>query len=166
MTAQAWIAGIVGVAAIVDDLSRRQISNWISGSAFAAGLVLQTVEGGWRGAGSALLGTLTGAAVFLIFYLLGGMGGGDIKLMAGFGAVLGVKRLLEAALWTAGCGGLLAFAVIAVRTVRDISRKRSSAGAVAAQDASPASEESRRADSIPYAPAIAAGVWLTLVATA
>ena len=61
MTAQAWIAGIVGVAAIVDDLSRRQISNWISGSAFAAGLVLQTIEGGWRGAGSALLGTITGA---------------------------------------------------------------------------------------------------------
>ena len=166
MTAQAWIAGIVGVAAIVDDLSRRQISNWISGSAFAAGLILQTIESGWRGAGSALLGTLTGAAVFLIFYLLGGMGGGDIKLMAGFGAVLGVKRLLEAALWTAGCGGLLAFAVIAVRTVRDISRKKSTVGAAPAQDANAASEASRRADSIPYAPAIAAGVWLTLVATA
>ncbi len=166
MTAQAWIAGIVGVAAIVDDLSRRQISNWISGSAFAAGLVLQTIEGGWRGAGSALLGTLTGAAVFLIFYLLGGMGGGDIKLMAGFGAVLGVKRLLEAALWTAGCGGLLALAVIAVRTVRDISRKRSAAGVVAPQETSAVAEATRRADSIPYAPAIAAGVWLTLVATA
>jgi prepilin peptidase CpaA len=166
VTAQAWIAGIVGVAAIVDDLSRRQISNWISGSAFAAGLVLQTVQSGWRGAGSALLGTLTGAAVFLIFYLLGGMGGGDVKLMAGFGAVLGVKRLLEAALWTAGCGGLLALAVITVRTVRDISSKRSTAGTVASDEASAVSEGSRRADSIPYAPAIAAGVWLTLVATA
>ena len=166
MTPQAWIAGIVGVAAIVDDLSRRQISNWISGSAFAAGLILQTVEGGWRGAGSALLGTLTGAAVFLIFYLLGGMGGGDIKLMAGFGAVLGVKRLLEAALWTAGCGGLLALAVIGVRTVRDISRKRSAAGAVPPQGANVVSQDSKQADSIPYAPAIAAGVWLTLVATA
>src|SRR2546421_7450001 len=37
---------------------------------------LQSVQNGWRGAGSALLGTVTGAAVFLIFYLLGGMGGG------------------------------------------------------------------------------------------
>ena len=52
-------------------------------------LVLQTVQHGWRGAGSALLGTLAGASVFLIFYLLGGMGGGDVKLMAGFGALLG-----------------------------------------------------------------------------
>jgi prepilin peptidase CpaA len=162
VTAQAWIAAIVGVAAIADDLSRRQISNWISGSAFVAGLVLQTIEGGWHGAGLAVLGTLTGAGVFLIFYLLGGMGGGDIKLMAGFGAVLGVKRLLEAALWTAGCGGLLALAVIGFRTIRELSRKKrttDSAGVAVAQD-------ERRADSIPYAPAIAAGVWLTLVATA
>jgi prepilin peptidase CpaA len=161
VSAQAWIAAIVGVAAIADDLSRRQISNWISGSAFVAGLVLQTVEGGWRGAGSAVLGTLTGAGVFLIFYLLGGMGGGDIKLMAGFGAVLGVKRLLEAALWTAGCGGLLALAVISFRTILELSRKKTtdSAGVEVPQGA-------QRADSIPYAPAIAAGVWLTLVATA
>ena len=41
MTAQAWIAGLVGVAAIVDDLTRRQISNWIPACAFAGGLILQ-----------------------------------------------------------------------------------------------------------------------------
>ena len=162
MTAQAWISAIVGVAAIADDLSRRQISNWISGSAFVAGLVLETMQGGWRGAGSAVLGTIAGAGVFLIFYLLGGMGGGDIKLMAGFGAILGVKHLLQAALWTAGCGGLLAFVVLTFRTIRDYIKKK---GPVDAGQADrPAG--SMRADSIPYAPAIAAGVWLTLVATA
>ena len=129
MTAQAVIAGVVGVAAIVDDLTRRQISNWIPCSAFAAGLILQTVQHGWRGAGSALLGTAAGAGVFLIFYLLGGMGGGDVKLMAGFGAVLGVKQLLEAALWTAGCGGLMALAVIATRAIRDLWDEKSRARA-------------------------------------
>ena len=51
-----------------------------------------------------------GAVVFLIFYLLGGMGGGDVKLMAGFGAVLGVRQLLEAAretgrMWRSDGGG-------------------------------------------------------------
>ena len=89
MTAQGWIAGVVGIAAIADDVTRRRISNWIPLSAFIAGLVLHSVQNGWHGAGTALLGTLSGAGVFLIFYLLGGMGGGDIKLMAGFGAVLG-----------------------------------------------------------------------------
>jgi prepilin peptidase CpaA len=91
--------------------------------------------------------------VFLIFYILGGMGGGDIKLMAGFGAVLGPVRVLEASLWVAACGGLLAVAVIAYSTVRAFWRKRYSVGA--SKENSP--------ESIPYAPAIAAGVWLSLV---
>jgi prepilin peptidase CpaA len=162
VTAQVWIAGIVGVAAIVDDVARRKIANWIPCSAFAAGLILQTVQGGWRGAGAALAGTAAGAGVFLIFYLMGGMGGGDVKLMAGFGAVLGVRRLLEAALWTAGCGGLLAALVIVAGYVRQMWRSRSSAKG----EASPGGGESRlklKAESIPYAPAIAAGVWLSLV---
>jgi prepilin peptidase CpaA len=163
VTAQVWISGIVGVAAIVDDLTRRRISNWIPCSAFAAGLILQTSQGGWRGAGAALLGTATGAGVFLIFYLLGGMGGGDVKLMAGFGAVLGVSRLLEAALWTAGCGGLMAVLVISARYVRQIWRGEGSAQAKASEGESTGERRKLRADSIPYAPAIAAGVWLSLV---
>lgn len=163
MTAQVWIAGVVGVAAIIDDLSRRRISNWIPISAFAAGLALQSTQAGWRGAGSALLGTLAGAAVFLIFYLLGGMGGGDVKLMAGFGAVLGVKQLLEAALWTAGVGGLMAVLVIMAGSVREFWRSRRAAQTEGPEGAVSGSEKPRRADSIPYAPAIAAGVWLSLV---
>jgi prepilin peptidase CpaA len=157
LTPQVWISAIVGVAAIVDDVSRRQISNWIPASAFVAGVVLQTIQGGWRGTGAALLGTITGAAVFLIFYLMGGMGGGDVKLMAGFGAVLGWKQLLEAALWTAGCGGLMAAVVIAAGYVRQIWKKSSSV------EAGLDSRRNVRANSIPYAPAIAAGVWLSLV---
>jgi prepilin peptidase CpaA len=160
VTAQVWIAGVVGIAAIIDDVARRQISNWIPCSAFAAGLILQTSQGGWRGAGSALLGTVTGAAVFLIFYLLGGMGGGDVKLMAGFGAVLGVKQLLEAALWTAGCGGVMAVVVIAVSQLRQFwTGRRAQGTGVPATDPSVRT----RRESIPYAPAIAAGVWLSLV---
>ena len=171
MTPQVWISAIVGVAAIVDDLSRRRISNWIPASAFAAGLILQTVQGGWRGIGAALLGTLAGAAVFLIFYLMGGMGGGDVKLMAGFGAVLGWKQLLEAALWTAGCGGLMAAAVIAAGYVRQLWRKarpvqqlvEQPAEGVPAEGVPAAGSDPARKLSIPYAPAIAAGVWLSLV---
>lgn len=162
VTPQVWIAGIVGVAAIVDDVMRRKIANWIPASAFVAGLVLQIVQGGWRGAGAALLGSAAGAGVFLIFYLLGGMGGGDVKLMAGFGAVLGWRRLLEAALWTAGCGGVMAALVIAVSTVRQLVRGKRSDKTEGAQSGSD-SPRGLKADSIPYAPAIAAGVWLSLV---
>jgi prepilin peptidase CpaA len=164
VTAQALLAGGVGIAACVDDLRRRQISNWIPGSAFVSGLALQTVQHGWRGAGSALLGTLAGAGVFLIFYLLGGMGGGDVKLMAGFGALLGAKRLFEAALWTAGCGGVMALAVIATGLIRDFwVQSKWARGTAGSEPAAASEKQDQRRDSIPYAPAIAAGVWLSLV---
>ena len=159
MNVQTWIAVFIGIAAIVEDLARRRISNWIPLSAFGAGVLLQSSLHGWRGTGSALLGTIAGFSIFLIFYLLGGMGGGDVKLMAGFGALLGVKKLFEAALWTAGCGGVLAAVVIAASTLRGFWRSYHSASSRTGS-IPPAA---KAAESIPYAPAIAAGVWLSLV---
>ena len=163
MTAQAWIAGAVGIAAIVDDLTRRRISNWIPVCAFLSGMILQVTERGWHGGLSALLGTASGAGVFLIFYLLGGMGGGDVKLMAGFGAILGVPRLLVASLWTAGCGGLMAVLVIAASSLKRLWTARRSDQSLEGTQTGPDAPNNKSAESIPYAPAIAAGVWLSLV---
>ena len=115
MSVQIWIAILVGLAATADDLVRRRIANWIPAAALAGGFGWQIGQSGWMGALSALLGAVVGFAVFLIFYLMGGMGGGDVKLMAGFGALLGAGRLLEAALWTAGVGGILALSVVGVQ---------------------------------------------------
>jgi prepilin peptidase CpaA len=149
MSAQVWIAILVGVAAAADDLARRRIANWIPALALAGGLGWQIAQHGWWGGLYALGGAAAGFGVFLIFYLLGGMGGGDIKLMTGFGALLGAGRLLEAALWTAAIGGLLALGVLVFRGLRQRAGGASPAGA--------------SSDSIPYAPAIALGVWLSLV---
>ncbi len=115
---QVWIAIVVGLAAVIDDLARRHIANWIPAAALAGGFGWQIGHGGWQGALTALAGTAAGFAVFLIFYLLGGMGGGDVKLMAGFGALLGAGRLLEAALWTAGIGGIMALVVLGWKALR------------------------------------------------
>lgn len=151
MNAQVWIAILVGLAAVIDDLARRQIANWIPATALAGGVAWQVAQHGWRGVLYALAGAAAGFAVFLIFYLLGGMGGGDIKLMAGFGALLGAGRLLQAALWTAGVGGVIALGVVAFRSVRKALGKAKESG------------DEIRGESIPYAPAIALGVWLSLV---
>lgn len=139
------------VAAVVEDLSRRQISNWTSGGALLSGLILHLALKGWPGLWHSLLGAAIGFGVFLIFYLLGGMGGGDVKLMAGFGALLGDKRIMPAALMAAIMGGLMAAGYLGVKAVWKRLRPRPDAPA-------PPSRES-----IPYAPAIAAGVWLALI---
>ena len=161
MSAQVAIAILVGLAATADDLARRHISNWIPVAALAGGLGWQIGLHGWFGLLVALEGAAAGFAAFLIFYLLGGMGGGDIKLMAGFGALLGAARLAEAALWTAGIGGLLALGVLAWRAIRKWMGKPA-AKPVPVQPAGDPDQQPIP-DSIPYAPAIALGVWLALV---
>ena len=152
MTVQVCIALVIGLAASIDDLSRRRIANWIPLAALASGIAWQTAVGGWRGAIAAVLGAVAGFAVFLVFYVLGGMGGGDVKLMAGFGALIGIDHLLAAALWSAACGAFLAVGALGVRW---LSRRLSRTDALGAAPS----------DSIPYAPAIALGVWLSLLGT-
>jgi len=164
MNTQAWIAILVGVAAMIDDLSRRHIANWIPAAALAGGFGWQIGTAGWSGALTAALGTVAGFSVFLIFYLMGGMGGGDVKLMAGFGALLGPGRLFEAALWTAGIGGILAVCALVWKMGWKTLRQRiapNTAGGDVGTELTP--EEREQEASIPYAPAIALGVWLSLV---
>jgi prepilin peptidase CpaA len=159
MNAQVWIAILIGLAATINDLARREIANWIPVSALVAGTAWQMSQHGWRGGLIALGGAAAGFAVFLLFYLMGGMGGGDVKLMAGFGALLGAGRLLEAALWTAGVGGILAVLTIGFKSLRKALGHAPSPAELAGQTA----DEKQAADSIPYAPAITLGVWLSLV---
>ena len=143
MTAQVAMAVAVGLAASIEDLAFRRVSNWIPAAGLVCGLCWHTGVAGWRGVFTAAAGAAAGFGVFLIFYLLGGMGGGDVKLMAGLGSLLGAGRLVEAALWTAAAGGLMAVGFLAFRALR---RK-----------------PERDAESIPYAPAIAIGAWLSLI---
>ncbi len=143
------IAIMVGVAATAEDLYRRRISNTISVAALLLGLAVQTTLHGLRGAGDSLAGTVAGFLVFFIFFLLGGMGGGDIKLMAGFGAVVGWSQILMASLLTAIVGALFAMAFLLVRKLKR--NKQTDAAAKAAE-------------AIPYAPAITLGVLLSFAA--
>jgi prepilin peptidase CpaA len=136
MTAQAAIAIGIGVCAVVEDLARRRISNATTVAGLAGGLASGLILGGWRGLAMAAAGAGAGFAVFLIFHLKGGMGAGDLKLMAAFGALLGPKDVLIAAMLAAIAGALWAGAVLV---------RRPSAAA------------------IPYAPAIVAGAWLALL---
>ena len=146
MSARTLLILIVGVASVLEDLTRREISNWTSGGAVIAGLIVHFAQRGWTGAMHSLFGSLIGFCVFLIFYLLGGMGGGDVKLMAGFGALLGDAQIMAAALWVALSGGLMAAGYLAFRAVA----RRAGSG-------------EKTGDRIPYAPAIAVGAWLALV---
>ena len=149
---------LVGLAAMIEDLGWRRISNWTSGGAVVAGLIVHGTEKGWAGVWHSLLGTLIGFGVFLIFYLMGGMGGGDVKLMAGFGALLGDRQILAAALLAAASGGIMALGFLAIRAL--IRQVKVWFGMAARE---PVASGAKCSESIPYAPAITVGAWLALV---
>ncbi len=139
---------------MADDLWRRHIANWIPVAALAGGIGWQVGRDGMHGLMTALGGAVVGFCAFLVFYLMGGMGGGDIKLMAGFGALLGTGQILEAALWAAGIGGVLAISALGWQAIaKKLGRAKAAVTA----------EEKERNATIPYAPAITLGVWLALV---
>lgn len=98
----------VAAAAVASDLRSRRVPNALTFGAAAIALVMQGLNGGWPGVASAALGWLAGAALFFPFFALGGMGAGDVKLLAAFGAWLGPAGALWTGLIGALAGGLMA----------------------------------------------------------
>lgn len=94
--------------ATVTDLRSRRIPNWLTGPGFLAGLALHGLYGGVRGAGLALLAGLIAGGIFLAFCLAGGMGAGDVKLMAAVGALAGLQPLTGILIATALLGAVAA----------------------------------------------------------
>lgn len=135
MMAAGAIAIGLGVAAVMEDLRRRSVPNWLT-AAGAAGALARAAWSGWHGLAMAAAGAVVGFLVLLPFYGCGAMGGGDVKLMAAYGALLGPSGILLAAVFAAVFGGLWA------------------AGALLWNPRAPA---------IPYAPAIVLGAWISLL---
>ena len=101
-------ATVCAAAASVTDLRSRRIPNWLTGPAFLLGIALHLGLGGLRGAGVALLASLIAGSVFFVFFIAGGMGAGDVKLMAAVGALAGLHPLTGILIATALLGAVAA----------------------------------------------------------
>lgn len=87
-------AGVFTLIAAMTDLKFRKIPNKLTVPFCVAGLIFQTVMGGWLGMQDALLGFVVGFGVLFILFAVGGGGGGDVKLMGALGVWLGWKKTL------------------------------------------------------------------------
>src|SRR5262249_18644720 len=69
----------------------RRIPNLLSGFGIVAGIVLNTVYFGSAGLLPSLGGMLLTVGLLLAPFALGGLGGGDVKMMGAIGALLGPR---------------------------------------------------------------------------
>ncbi len=100
------------LVATVTDVKRQMIYNWNTYPGLLLGFVLRWWEGGPVGLEDAVKGFAICGGLMLVCFVLFGLGGGDLKLMAMMGTFLGFERGVEALLWTLVLGGILGGAVI------------------------------------------------------
>jgi prepilin peptidase CpaA len=92
----------------VYDVKSRRVPNFLTGPAILAGLMLHGLLEGWHGLlNSAGAGLICGG-IFLIFYLAGGMGAGDVKLITAMGCLLGTHYVAFLLAFTGIAGGIMA----------------------------------------------------------
>ena len=95
------------VGAAFDVVSRR-IPNAFTLPAMVFGLMLHLSLGGWGEMARAGAGGLLCGLIFLLFFLAGGMGGGDVKLIMAAGCTAGLSLIGPLMLLTALAGGVMA----------------------------------------------------------
>jgi len=106
----------VAVVAGIYDWKYRRIPNWLCLAGLIAGFASHCyfggVASGWAGGLAGLMVAAKGfglaALIYLVLYLLRGMGAGDVKLMAALGSIAGPMSWFLLFLATAMLGGVVA----------------------------------------------------------
>jgi prepilin peptidase CpaA len=159
------LASLCASTGAISDARSRRIPNLLTGSAIVFGLLLHLEMGGWRQMGMAALAGLAGGVVFFIFFVVGGMGAGDVKLMAAISVIAGFGHLEELFLAIAFTGGIFALVLAIARgrlkatlvNVASLMKHHARSGVLPHPDLNLGNPQSLR---LPYALPIAAGCWI------
>jgi len=151
----------------VTDVKSRRIPNVITIPAFFFGLLLHFFLGGWKQMLASLAAGLICGVIFLVFYIAGGMGAGDVKLITAVGAIAGLSHIAYILVLTAITGGVMAVVLALARgrlkqtlaNVGEIAAHHKQSGLQPHPDLNVKNVQTLR---LPYALAIAGGSVLTL----
>lgn len=98
------------IIAAVYDIRFQRVPNWLNFSTAAAGVACHTYLGGLNGFILSVEGMFLGIALLVLFFIMGGMGAGDVKLLGAGGAFLGPAGVFAAFLIAGLTGGVYAVA--------------------------------------------------------
>ncbi|QDU90109.1 Type IV leader peptidase family protein [Pirellulimonas nuda] len=114
-----WLVTVTLVVAAVIDGLQLKVPNWLTFPMIVSGWVFSSTAGAtmygfawYEALGFSLLGTVVGLLLLLPAYAIGGMGAGDVKLMAGIGAWVWTEHTLYAFAASAIVGGVIAVVMV------------------------------------------------------
>lgn len=169
------LVGVFTLVAAVMDLRTRRIPNWYTVPAFVAALIFHIATGGFSGLGTAMAGFGVGFGILFVLWLIGGGGGGDVKLMGALGAWLGATYTLFVIILSAVLAAFFSiFFVFAAVSQHGFSAVRKRHFDRPGANSSPkkkksgdAAEEASKAKSrrrlLPYALPVACSTWAILI---
>ena len=111
MQAHHFAALAACLVACTCDLRTGRIPNLLTFGAAGLALAFHGLAGNLGASGWSLAGWLVGITLFVPFFWLGGMGAGDVKLLAALGAWVGPGEIVWVAFWSVIAGGVIGLPV-------------------------------------------------------
>lgn len=103
------------IICVVTDIRKRKIYNKVIFPSLIIAAVINVFMDGFNGITTTLVGFSLGIAILFIPFYLGGMGAGDVKLLAFIGALKGTSFVFITAIYMALVGGIIALAILLFR---------------------------------------------------
>jgi prepilin peptidase CpaA len=110
-----WLVSAALIVAAAIDGWKLKVPNWITFPMVIGGWIYSSIAFGWMGLAWSVVGTAVGLGLLLPAYAIGGMGAGDVKLLAGVGAWVWATTTLYAFCVSAFVGGIIALGMVIYR---------------------------------------------------
>lgn len=107
-----WFVSAALILAAAIDGVKLKVPNWLTFSLVISGWIYSAVYFGWAGLGWSLTGTAVGLGLLMPAYAIGGMGAGDVKLLAGVGAWMHATHTFYGFCASAVIGAVLAIGMV------------------------------------------------------
>ncbi len=104
------ILALLAVSVYTDQKSGK-VLNKITFPAMLCGIILACLDNGMKGLADSLSGMAIGLALFIIPFIMGLLGAGDVKLLMAVGALLGPNMTFQSFLFGSLFGGLMSLFV-------------------------------------------------------
>ena len=110
-----WLVTLTLIVAAIIDGIQLKVPNWITFPFIISGWFYSFAAFGFEGLMWSLGGTVVGLALLLPAYAIGGMGAGDVKLLAGVGAWMHATHTFWAFSYSAVIGAVMAIIMVLCR---------------------------------------------------